>query len=71
MTEDDRAQLAVEWFLSNALKNHFYGYETGQQALSSCAECGNDIPEARRIAVPGVALCIECKRAEERKNKGM
>ena len=25
-----------------------------------CAECEEPIPEARRVALPGVKLCIEC-----------
>lgn len=26
-----------------------------------CAECDEPIPEARRAALPGVRLCIECQ----------
>ena len=29
-------------------------------SLTHCAECEEPIPEARRIAVPGVKLCVEC-----------
>jgi len=29
-------------------------------SLSHCAECEEPIPEARRLAVPGVKLCVEC-----------
>lgn len=25
-----------------------------------CRECGEPIPEGRRVAVPGVKLCVEC-----------
>jgi phage/conjugal plasmid C-4 type zinc finger TraR family protein len=35
-------------------------------ALSHCASCGGDIPEARRLAIPGVRLCINCQEAEDR-----
>ena len=28
-----------------------------------CDECGKDIPEARRKAVPGVRFCISCQQA--------
>ena len=35
----------------------------GESALI-CAECEEDIPEARRLARPGVKLCVECQ--EER-----
>ncbi|WP_299742360.1 DksA/TraR family C4-type zinc finger protein [uncultured Tateyamaria sp.] len=30
------------------------------ESLTYCAECDEPIPEARRIAVPGVKLCVEC-----------
>ena len=31
----------------------------------SCVECDEPIPEARRQAVPGVKLCIECQRGRD------
>lgn len=34
--------------------------------LSHCEECGSPIPEARRRAVPGVRLCIDCQQAADR-----
>ena len=34
--------------------------------LSHCSECGDDIPEARRLAVPGVKLCVFCQEHAER-----
>lgn len=30
-----------------------------------CAECEEPIPEARRVALPGVKLCIECVRERD------
>ncbi len=30
------------------------------ESLTHCAECDEEIPEARRKAVPGVKLCIDC-----------
>jgi phage/conjugal plasmid C-4 type zinc finger TraR family protein len=35
-------------------------------SLTHCAECGTQIPEARRNAIPGVRLCIACQEAEDR-----
>ena len=29
-------------------------------SLAECAECGEEIPEARRKALPGVKLCVDC-----------
>jgi len=37
------------------------------ESLRCCAECGAGIPEARRAALPGVRLCIECQAAADRK----
>lgn len=31
------------------------------ESLAECAECGEPIPEARRVALPGVKLCVECQ----------
>lgn len=31
--------------------------------LTHCEECDAPIPEARRRAVPGVRLCVECQAA--------
>jgi len=30
------------------------------ESLRHCAECDEPIPEARRAAIPGVKLCIDC-----------
>ena len=32
------------------------------ESLKHCEECGEDIPEARRKAVPGVRLCVTCQQ---------
>lgn len=33
---------------------------------SHCTSCENAIPEARRNAIPGVRLCVQCQEAEDR-----
>lgn len=35
------------------------------ESLSHCAECEEEIPEARRKAVPGVKLCIDCMQERD------
>jgi phage/conjugal plasmid C-4 type zinc finger TraR family protein len=35
------------------------------ESLSECEECGKEIPEARRAAVPGVKLCISCQESSD------
>jgi phage/conjugal plasmid C-4 type zinc finger TraR family protein len=41
--------------------------QRAQPSLEECAECGEEIPEARRLAIPGVTLCIHCKTRSERR----
>jgi phage/conjugal plasmid C-4 type zinc finger TraR family protein len=31
------------------------------ESLRHCEECDKKIPEARRAAIPGVRLCIQCQ----------
>jgi phage/conjugal plasmid C-4 type zinc finger TraR family protein len=40
--------------------------QRSQPSLTECDDCGEDIPEARRIAVPGVTMCIYCQSKSER-----
>jgi len=35
------------------------------ESLSHCAECEEVIPEARRKAIPGVKLCIDCQQERD------
>ena len=33
------------------------------ESAHACDDCGAPIPEARRMALPGVRLCVACQRA--------
>ncbi len=35
------------------------------QSLTHCAECEEPIPEKRRIAIPGVKLCLDCQQERD------
>jgi len=35
------------------------------ESLTHCAECAEPIPQARRQAIPGVKLCIECQQQRD------
>lgn len=37
------------------------------ESLTECEGCGDEIPEARRLAVPGCRLCVDCKARGERR----
>lgn len=34
-------------------------------SLTHCAECNEEIPQARQTAMPGVRLCVTCQEAED------
>lgn len=36
------------------------------ESRSHCAECEDPIPEARRAALPGVKLCLDCQQERDR-----
>lgn len=38
-------------------------------SATHCADCGDDIPQARRDAVPGCRTCASCQEEIELKNK--
>jgi len=40
--------------------------EAQEPSAEECEQCGEEIPEARRVAVPGVKYCIFCKAKRER-----
>jgi phage/conjugal plasmid C-4 type zinc finger TraR family protein len=35
------------------------------ESLTHCAECEEPIPEKRRLAIPGVKLCIDCQQERD------
>lgn len=36
------------------------------QSAPACVECDEPIPEARRLAVPGVQRCVACQSGQDR-----
>jgi phage/conjugal plasmid C-4 type zinc finger TraR family protein len=41
----------------------------GGESLTHCEECGTEIPEARRKALPGVRYCVRCQAELEKTRK--
>lgn len=35
------------------------------ESETQCAQCGDPIPEARRIALPGVRTCVSCQAVRD------
>ena len=65
----DRANDLIDWLLAKQL-----AAQTGRSTQActkgdsryDCEDCAEPIPEGRRVALPGVTLCIECQTAQER-----
>ena len=36
------------------------------ESLPHCESCGNEIPQARREAMPGVRLCVQCQSEQDK-----
>ncbi len=57
---DDAVQEQIDASVDDAVKRARSELPTGT-SRSTCAECGEPIPEARQKAVPGVRFCIACQ----------
>lgn len=74
MTDDvDRASAREAELLAEALyqqrRRSGLFVKLGQAGAGSgadCAVCGERIPQARRVAVPGCLYCVACQTAQER-----
>ena len=59
-------QEQIDATVSDAVARARGSLTAGTASLSHCAECGDDIPEGRRKAVPGVRLCVSCQQTQDR-----
>lgn len=61
-TKDGAVQEQIDASLDDEIKRIKDQLPQGPSA-EQCDDCGNDIPEARREALPGVRLCVTCQEA--------
>lgn len=54
--------------VNDALERARRSLPTGE-SLEFCDECGEPIPEARRLALPGVEHCVRCQSELEAEAK--
>ena len=66
--KDGAVQEQIDATVEDAIKHAREQLPRGE-SLQSCEECGKEIPEARRKAVPGVRLCIECQSELDKEAK--
>lgn len=63
-SRDGAVQDQIDASVDEAIERACQGLTHGTSA-KVCEECGKKIPEARRKAIPGVQLCINCQSALE------
>jgi len=61
----DRSQAVNEDFQAFALGLNRRTREPAVYVGSTCIECGDEIPEARRQAQPGCRRCVPCQEQHE------
>ncbi len=66
--KDGAVQDQIDATIEDAIKHARDQLPKGE-SLKNCEECDAAIPEARRIAVPGVRLCIACQAELDKENK--
>ena len=65
-TNDDAVHDQINDSINDAINKARSNLPLGP-GLPECAECGEDIPPARREALPGVRLCVSCQKERDRK----
>lgn len=63
-TSDGAVQEQIDSSIEDAVARARSQLPRGE-SLSHCEECDAPIPEARRQAVPGVRLCVNCQAAHD------
>lgn len=66
--KDGAVQDQIDATIEDAVK-HARGQMPSGESLKKCEDCDAAIPEARRKAVPGVRLCIDCQSELDKENK--
>ncbi|WP_226571280.1 TraR/DksA family transcriptional regulator [Mangrovibacter yixingensis] len=60
---NERAEFNISIAIANARINH------DAVSATHCKDCGELIPEKRRVAVPGCTMCIECQTLTDKRRK--
>jgi phage/conjugal plasmid C-4 type zinc finger TraR family protein len=66
---DSAVQDQIDATVKDAIQRARRQLQTGP-GLTHCEECEAPIPEARRAAVPGVRLCVQCQAARDAAQDG-
>ncbi|WNN45773.1 MULTISPECIES: DksA/TraR family C4-type zinc finger protein [Winslowiella] len=64
---DDAVQQQIDSTIDDAIQRARQHLHNGVSA-EFCQECDEPIPEARRIALPGVQYCVTCQQQHDEKS---
>lgn len=67
-TDDDAVLKQIQDSINDEVTRARKNVPCGE-SLEFCEECGEEIPPARREAVPGVRLCISCQEQADKAQK--
>ena len=63
--KDGAVQEQIDATVEDAIK-HARSQMPKGESLENCEECDKPIPDARRVAVPGVRLCVACQEGRDK-----
>ena len=63
--KDGAVQEQIDASVDDAINRARSRLPQGESALR-CEECDAAIPEARRVALPGVRMCVTCQAAQDK-----
>ena len=68
-TRDGAVQDQIDASVGDAVHSARSKLPSGE-SLRRCEECGEEIPQARRDALPGVRRCLSCQRLLDKAEAG-
>ena len=66
-SKDGAVQDQIDATVDDAVKRAREQLPRGE-SLMNCADCDAPIPAARRDAMPGVRLCVDCQTEQDKKS---
>lgn len=68
-SKDGMVQDQIEHSIGDAIAQVRSKLHGAGESLKHCEECGDIIPEARRLAISGVRLCIKCQEEADNQDR--
>jgi phage/conjugal plasmid C-4 type zinc finger TraR family protein len=64
-TRDGAVQDQIDDTVKDAVARARSEMGAARESAEFCTKCGEDIPERRRAALPGVQTCVHCQAARD------